>query len=241
MRLYRLPNANEWFYYCEVEGDPNDHNLNLLPQIADSIFPGITSEPLIIVNTRATTAPICFSDNRVIFVNVEHVESYAQLIYQLGHELCHVYINSDQETALSRSMFWFEEVLCEVSSHLFLSKFNPTWNIQTQSQRYDSYSKEHLSGEYIEPFKTKGLFIHGGDLINYLKSNSQDRLKNSYLASLLLPYFLENPTMTFEFNLLSHSYSIEHFDSFLENWRKLSSSIINKEVISEIIELLESH
>ncbi|KKC20760.1 MULTISPECIES: hypothetical protein [Streptococcus] len=240
MYRYQLEKANDWFYFYGVDDNHYPHNMQQLPEVAETFFPEITKQPLKIVNGKLVNSPMAFPDNGIIFLNTAGSTYYSQTIYQIGHELCHFYINANMvDVHLRPNMFWFEETLCEISSHLFLDEYMKRlgWDNKVQSMPYDSYSQFLLSEQFIQPFNTKALFLAYSQEIEYLKNHSTDRLKNSYVAKILLPIFRQLPSLLQEARKLRNIYSISDFETFLNAWADCVSQE-HKSAIREIKENL---
>lgn len=242
MYRYILENANDWCYFYGVNNSPEPHNIYHFPTIAEKIFPGVTNDSLKIINGDLVNSPMSFPENRIVFLSTGGSECYAQTIYQLGHELCHVYISANMvDVHLRPNMFWFEEVICEISSHLFLNQYMKDigWNNDVNSLPYDQYSQLMFSDEYVEPFNTQNLSMAYSDEIEYFKNNSTDRKKNRYVAKLLMPIFLENPSLVSEARKLRNLYSISDFQIFLDAWED-STNAEYKSTIQNIKECLSA-
>lgn len=233
MLKFQLLDANEWFYFYGSSEIPYPLVMINLPYIANNIFPGITKKKLYIVDADIVGAPVAFSENNIIFLSTEGAELYARNVYQVAHELCHFYINSSQK---QRTMFWFEEVICEMTSHYFLEEYSKRniWDENSRSIPYLQYSQQTLSD--VEVFNHKKLMMYQSDEINHLIQNPTDRLKNRYLASLLLPIFRKQPTLFEELPKLANLYGIPDFELFLKAWYD-SAAPKNQFAIQEIIEI----
>ncbi|MGU7889036.1 hypothetical protein ACS6YU_11750, partial [Streptococcus suis] len=91
--------------------------------------PNLKDENLAIIFAPFIDCPVSFPDDNLIFLHLQEINENAQVIYQLGHELLHAYYKSLSNTP----MFWLEEVLCEVASHLFLQGFAQEWSNSANS------------------------------------------------------------------------------------------------------------
>ncbi|NQQ99127.1 hypothetical protein HO839_00150 [Streptococcus suis] len=233
MFKFQLPNANEWFYFYGCSEAVYPLVMLNLPNIANNIFPGITKKKLYVVDAGIVGAPVAFSDNDIIFLSTEGSELYARNVYQVAHELCHFYINSSQK---QRTMFWFEEVICEVASHYFLEEYSKQniWDENSRSISYLQYSEDNLLE--VEVFNHKRLVKYQSDEINHLIQNPTDRPKNRYLATLLLPVFKEFPSLFAELPKLANLYGIPDFELFLKAWQDAVADK-NKSAIQKVIEI----
>ncbi|HFI0468108.1 TPA: hypothetical protein ACGOYW_001522 [Streptococcus suis] len=241
MWKYTLPNANDWTYFYGVDAKPTPHNLMELPLITKNIFPELIETPLKIVNGNLVNAPMSFPENAIIFLNTATSDCYSQTIYQIGHELCHMYIKANPiDRNFYPNTFWFEETLCEISSHLFLEEYLKIkgWDDSNKTMRYDAYSEYMLSDTFIEPFNTKELFMAYHETDQYMRNHSTDRCKNRYIAKILLPIFRENRNLLQELPKLRNLYTINDFRTFLSAWKDAANSQ-NKPAIQKIMESLE--
>lgn len=221
MRRFTLSQKCEWYYFSEIEGAEWKHNFGPLPEIASQIFPRIHTEKLTIVNSNVLDAPMSFPDNRLIFLNTEDVKYQSQAIYQVGHELAHIYIASKLSSKNEPSMLWFEEVLCEISAHIFLDEYhqNVVWNSDFNTKNYSEYSNFMMSDEYIEQFTTRDLFNPQSEIFTYLLNNPYDREKNRHVANLLLPIFKEDKVLLWHFFYLAMDLrSASNFSDLLDRW-----------------------
>ncbi|HFI0356706.1 TPA: hypothetical protein ACGOV7_002056 [Streptococcus suis] len=233
MLSLRLPNANEWLYFYGYSETAYPLVMLNLPSIANSIFPGITKKKLYVVDAGIVGAPVAFPDNDIIFLSTEGSELYARNVYQVAHELCHFYINSSQK---QRTMFWFEEVICEVASHYFLEEYSKQniWDENSKSISYLQYSEVTLLE--VEVFNHKRLVKYQSDEINHLIQNPIDRPKNRYLATLLLPIFKAFPSLFAELPKLANLYGIPDFEIFLKAWHDAVSPE-NKLAVNKVIDI----
>lgn len=233
MFRFQLPNAKDWFYFYGVSKSVHPLVMLNLPHIANKIFPGIVDKKLYIVDAEIVDAPMTFADNHIIFLSTEGSDLYARNVYQVAHELCHFYINASSK---QRTMFWFEEVICEMTAHYFLEEYSNQniWDKHSRSMPYLQYSQESLLD--IEVFNHKRLIKYQSDEIIHLIRNSTDRPKNRYLATLLLPIFREFPALFTELPKLANLYGIPDFELFLNAWHDAVERE-NKPAVQKIIEI----
>lgn len=109
-------------------------------------------------------------------------------------------------------MFWFEEVLCEVSSHLFLHGFVKEWSnsdnplVQSFADFTLAYSNSQLPES--EPVNLKQLPL------DYLKVNPTDRKIKTYIAAMIVPIFQVRPSFLAECRKLSELYTETELNTF---------------------------
>lgn len=225
MRKYFVPNTNWKMFY-----EPNDslpepfrtiiHTaiFDSLANVCESIFPNLISENLIIVFAPFIDSPLCFPEDNLIFLHIKDPTKYSQFVYQLGHELLHFYYKSPSNTP----MFWLEEVLCEVSSHLFLQTFSKNWSHSENSiiQGFSEFTLEYSNCQLqeSEPVNIKELPL------NYLKNNpTGNRKLNTWIASVMLPIFKKQPKFLAECRSLSTIYAESDFNVFFNKAHNLIS------------------
>ena len=111
---------------------------------------------LLILETNNIDVPMYIKEQQLIILSVEDTSYWCQVVYQLSHELCHMYIQkNNQETEF---IVWFEETLCEAFSLLVLeecskrwmncelSKVNPGYDISINGYLLDLLKKEPGNG-----------------------------------------------------------------------------------------------
>ncbi|MBA7474212.1 hypothetical protein ES707_09560 [subsurface metagenome] len=148
--------------------------------------------------TRITTDPNVYQ----IGLNLEvYKRPYAQLIFQLGHELCHVFADP-------RSTNWFVESCCEMMSQVILRRMSEAWKkVRIQGpyveKRLDEikikkYAENRIREASMKTFQIESL----PDLVRLrewfisikgsLQQNPCDRQRNVIIAEMLRPLFEES-------------------------------------------------
>jgi len=146
--------------------------------------------------TRITTDPNVYQ----IGLNLEGY-TYEQLIFQLGHELCHVFADP-------RSTNWFVESCCEMMSQAMLHRMSEAWRkvpIQgpfvekvKDEKEFTNYANNRIRDATIAVFKSESLpdqahlrkwFI---TVKNSRQQNPCDRPRNVIIAEMLRPLFEES-------------------------------------------------
>lgn len=216
MKKYIVPDTNWKMFYqtSNVLPEPIGSALhsaifNHLASVTQNILPDFKNENLAIIFAPYIDCPVSFPIDNLIFLHMQEINEHSQVIYQLGHELLHAYYKSPINTP----MFWIEEVLCEVSSHLFLQTFAGEWSssmdpfIQEFSNFTLKYSDSQL--QESEPVNIKQLPL------SYLKDNPVGNRKiNTYIASSILPIFQERPDFLGECRKLSALYTESELNVF---------------------------
>lgn len=226
MRKHPVTNTNwNMFYQAEnVLSEPFNSAIysaifDHLGNVNSKILHCLNNDHLTIVFAPFIDCPVSFPDDNLIFLHVQEINEFAQVVYQLGHELLHVYYKSPFDTP----MFWFEEVLCEVSSHIFLQTFAQNWSVAENpiikgfAEFMLNYSQSQLLE--AEPVNLKQLSL------DYLKNNPTGNRKiNTYIASIILPIFQKCPDFLAECRKLSAIYTENNLDIFFSKARSLISS-----------------
>ena len=145
----------------------------------------------------------------MIFLHLQEINEHSQVIYQLGHELLHVYYKSPSNTP----MFWLEEVLCEVASHLFLQGFVKEWSnsVNPLVRGFADFTLDYSNSQLqeSEPVNLKQLPL------DYLKDNPTGNRKiNTYIAAMMLPIFQVRPSFLAECRKLSELYTETELNTF---------------------------
>ncbi|HFI2431983.1 TPA: hypothetical protein ACGO1Y_001261 [Streptococcus suis] len=218
MKKYFVPATNWKMFYQSVCPLPEPFNSAMysaifdhLASVTQGIFPNLKEENLAIIFAPFIDCPVSFPDDHLIFLHSQEINEHAQVIYQLGHELLHAYYKSPSNTP----MFWFEEVLCEVSSHLFLHGFVKEWsksaNLIIKSFAEFTLEYSELQLQESEPVNLKQLPL------DYLKDNpTGNRKLNTYIAAMMLPVFQERPGFLAECRKLSELYVIADLNTFFD-------------------------
>src|SRR4030043_1626522 len=69
-----------------------------------------------------------------IYLSVKN-HSYDQLVYQLGHELCHIFADP-------RRSNWFVESCCAMASHVLLCRTSKLWSNNPSFTNWSSYARQ---------------------------------------------------------------------------------------------------
>ncbi|CYU90989.1 Uncharacterised protein [Streptococcus suis] len=218
MKKYFVPATNWKMFYQSVRPLPEPFNSAMysaifdhLASVTQDIFPNLKDENLAIIFAPFIDCPVSFPDDNLIFLHLQEINENAQVIYQLGHELLHAYYKSPSNTP----MFWLEEVLCEVASHLFLQGFAQEWSNSANSiiKSFTDFTLEYseLQLQESEPVNLKQLPL------DYLKDNPTGNRKiNTYIAAIMLPIFQGRPDFLAECRKLSELYVVADLNTFFD-------------------------
>jgi hypothetical protein len=123
--------------------------------------------------------------------------NYAQAVFQLGHELCHIVVDA-------RRSNWFIESCCEMMSHMLLYKMSDAWaskppyaNWRSYAAKFSKYSQKHIIKTNKALFQNEK--IPGQDMIDSwlvrikdsLREDACDRKRNTVIAQMLHLIFNE--------------------------------------------------
>ncbi|CAH6932748.1 conserved hypothetical protein [Vibrio chagasii] len=171
---------------------------------------------------------------------------WAQVGYQLAHELCHLY--SNHSLSRGHKHKWFEESLCECASIAVLSKLGADWTNFSISEHNSNYGVSVTS--YIQDVKDSVThqFDSNTDFCSWLSSmipqleiSSTQRDLNKAVAVFMFNSLFSNSqnawSAVITLNLWDCFKDID-FNSFVDNWL-LSSNGNNNEVTS-IVGLLRA-
>lgn len=167
-----------------------------------------------------------YLDNQItILLNTAGSDFWAQNVYQFTHELCHFAI----KTGIKDERFkWFEEVICDISSHFFLEKMTEEWSKsidprkRVYSKEFSKYSKEALL--IFNKFKLSDLAVQNSSIYNDLCRDRYNRENNRNITRKLLPIFIQHPSIWQEIPKLSTISNFDSLKSFFDNWITLSTT-----------------
>lgn len=209
MKKYFVPATNWKMFYQSVCPLPEPFNSAMysaifdhLASVTQDIFTNLKDENIAIIFAPFIDCPVSFPDDNLIFLHLQEINEHSQVIYQLGHELLHAYYKSPSNTP----MFWLEEVLCEVASHLFLQGFVKEWSnsVNPLVQGFADFTLDYSNSQLqeSEPVNLKQLPL------DYLKDNPTGNRKiNTYIAAIMLPIFQGRPDFLAECRKLSALYT----------------------------------
>lgn len=165
--------------------------LDCISMLFQQQIPQIGQKKLYIVNYPHPDHPICYRKQQLIFLNTAP-SAWSQIAFQFAHELCHYAIPNDIDSNLR----WLEESICEVASLYFLRQIGHYWmDIGEDLKTSDGapyaiaflrYAKNRQSN--IAPFD-----LCDASIIRELEHDCYNRNRNNYVASRLLPIFIQHP------------------------------------------------
>jgi hypothetical protein len=139
---------------------------------------------------------------------------YAQLILQLGHELCHVFADP-------RSTNWFVESCCEMMSQVMLRRMSEAWKkvpipgpyVEKRKDeiRIINYAENRIREVIMKAFQSESLpeaaqlyewFI---TITGSLQQNPIDRPRNVIISEMLRPLFEESKAHWDSIRFLGHA------------------------------------
>lgn len=150
--------------------------------------------------TRITTDPNVYQ----IGLDLEvYRRPYNQLIFQLGHELCHVFADP-------RRSNWFVESCCEMMSQVILRRMSEAWkkvpipgpyvDKLSDARKIKKYAEDRILEATAEVFQTESLpdFAQLHEWFITVKGSLQhdpkDRQRNIIIAEMLRPVFKKSAT-----------------------------------------------
>lgn len=107
-----------------------------------------------------------------VYLTVKH-RHYSQLVFQLGHELCHIFADP-------RRSNWFVESCCEMAALVLLRRVSKLWGDNPPRPDWRSYAPKFQ--QYAQNRIRKAREAEDPD----------DRLKNVIVAEMLCPLFEES-------------------------------------------------
>lgn len=174
--------------------------------------------------------PMYSGDHINIFLHPAGPSYWAQITYQLSHELCHFYL---YEGIKIQNYKWFEETLCELSSLFFLKQMSKYWNasISLQKKSYHSAFESYFNSAILDVEKVS-LTEAGKNsaLASYLASNDVDRLKNRYFAMKLLPIFEKSSVLWKSVPDIATITKASDFRHFLLEWERIANPEAKKSI-----------
>lgn len=185
---------------------------------------------LFVWNDPNRTFPLASYDmlqgRELVFLCVKQGNLWAQIAYQLSHELNHIHANFRLNQ--NHAFKWLEESLCELASWCNMNWMSEVWGEQSSKLHWKSYAR-HLK-EYVEHVKAKTeipsdfkSWLRGS--LPALMTDQYDRASNRIIAHELLSIFDSDPYAwvaisqlnTWKFNTQTT------LEQYLDQWGKLCS------------------
>lgn len=164
--------------------------------------------------------PVIYCQHSVILLSAKE-RFWCKYAYQFAHEYCHFQIGG----GVPQQLRWFEESLCELSSHFFLPRISDLWKMNPPYSNWMSYAEQFRiysikDQQKVTPFNLD--FSNDPDVLVYLSQNEYDRNKNAYVAISLMPIFEQNPRLWSSVHFIGDIPKHLSFSASLRCWRDLS-------------------
>ena len=163
---------------------------------------------------------------------------WAQEVYQLAHEYCHVLINSPYNPQMRDE--WFEEVICECASRYVLIKINENELAKRLYPGEFVNYEESMSNRTTYTFDTKSLAVETSETLIKLRTNHEWREAERYLANKIFPIIVNND---YFWQSIPGLACFKNNNTFMENlneWYKESPELAKPQV-AKIIKLFNDN
>ena len=150
-----------------------------------------------VINDPTAECPYINREHHEIHISCVYVH-WSQIAYQFCHELCHYMIPREVPHALR----WFEESICALASFYFMNILSDVWQEKSllHAAEYGKKIKLYALNEFQNPdvFDLVSLSDPSSAISQAFskKDGEYDRRKNKYIATRLLPFFLEQPVLS---------------------------------------------
>ncbi len=168
--------------------------------------------------------PMLITNQKLLKIRLvmESSSYWAQLIYQLSHEICHYAIRQDEGN--KTIIKWFEETVCEAMSLYILDYFSETWSqceLSKINKNYSDSIRKYFK-DIVNVHKESKLlkYINLVELINIENTCENDRLARSQERNYLYRIFKDNPNkiyMVTKYRRYKISSVMIDFDLWLED------------------------
>ena len=202
-------------------------------------FIPIDSKRLMMIHRWSAGYPLYSFDKINIFLDVAGATYWAQIVYQLSHELCHYSIETGIQ---SSNLKWFEEVLCDLVSHFFLIKMRDRWASSSDplknrySQNFFSYHSNAISK--TKKIELRELSNNNSNISIYLSEQAIDRKINTYVAKKLLTIVIKESDILGDIPKIKNVKNNLTINEFLKEWASLSQNS-NAHIFNKIIHQFE--
>ena len=152
---------------------------------------------LLILNEPTRDCPMVnfekIGDQTLIFLSSKQGTLWAQIAYQLSHELCHVHANFSEQQ--EHCFKWLEESFCELASYCNMLKMSNEWTINAPLPFMTNYApslNQYVQGVVggINPQNQFGEWLSNN--LEELKVDQYLRDKNKTVALNLMPLFTKD-------------------------------------------------
>ncbi|BBT79580.1 hypothetical protein WP8S18E11_12460 [Aeromonas veronii] len=172
----------------------------------------------------------------VITLSCDSGVYWAQIGYQLSHEICHLYSNHSQQR--NHKFKWLEESFCEAASLAVLSYMAKHWEDFTLGKENPSFADaidkyvQNLRAKATHTFKTKNVFIDWlWSNMGLLEASSTNRDLNREVAFYLYDEALSTEPSKWAIVETLNSWdcgSDSNFDEFISSWRAKCKELSQK-------------
>lgn len=186
---------------------------------------------------RALDYPVTYKEYRIILLATAD-RYWCQYAYQFAHEYCHYQI----QDKVPLNLKWFEESLCELASYYFLPLITELWKKNPPYTGWDSYADRFSTYVLNDQKKAESFDLDlasNPTMLKYLAANEYDRGKNAYVATAIMPIFIENPSLWSTVPLLGGIPDDLSFADSLRFWRDRAPDCHQRSIqrISEVFSL----
>lgn len=188
--LIQIRNIN-WFVekdgWINIQPEYISFCLESLRLIFNSWYGNKNSDKVWFVNKKVDQdVPCAFPKRGIVNLNMNSLtfNDGCQLIYQLAHELTHIYLGRENIYNMNKKHMWFEETICELSSIVALK--NPIWNNSIQSSRgfiTNVCDANNYADRMITEY-TKTMNIRDAKISSIYKLNAENLSLDPYIREL---------------------------------------------------------
>lgn len=230
---------DNWHYQKDKSDSEHVNDpLIIIRDVCDLMLKAFDENPdtvLQIIDDKQRESPICLDNNIIIYLSTAGNIYWAQNAYQLGHELCHHFINKKSPKVENS---WFEESICELASIYFLSEIASNWSTSANNTKslFSSSITDYVSNLFIKPLNInlKQLSIQTSAFYEKMNADPYLRDENNFIANKLLPIFKKTPSL-WEDVYLIRKFNIKDLNSFFTEWSQLAK----QENVGAILEISE--
>lgn len=203
------------------------------------------------ISSEQTSPPKCcpkwqnpgFDHDFIIYLNYEETH-WAQLIYQLAHELSHAVMNCYPD---KHQFKWISECLCNAISFCFLNSYE---TIDTNGYHYTTYATSYLESIPVEIqinslAEIKSFINENLDLLSTYPCNedsrTNDRPRNNVISTYWRDLILENTEGLEAIRHFSNPcvYDSQELHSFFSNWNNICANERQRQFVNAIRESVE--
>jgi hypothetical protein len=189
------------------KNDFNDMSVDLkvllenVKSTLDSVMGDFTSSIIVVHNSNDYFPMVYFSKDvqGSFIVNLGiYNNEWDRYSYQFAHEYCHIRTNYRSG---NEKYSWFEESICEVSSHYTLKKMNKTWEKNSPCPNWKGYRKSLLdySNKNFKnkPLSKESFKVFIDEKLPILKYGESKNHRDDYkvIAKKIIPFFDEFPDL----------------------------------------------